>query len=43
VTNKGVVNHAKVIQMDVIQGSEVPMVNEFLDIFPDELPGTPPD
>jgi hypothetical protein len=43
VTAKGVANHAKVNQMDVIQGSEVPAVNEFLDVFPKELPGRPPD
>jgi hypothetical protein len=30
VTTKGVANHAKVNQMDAIQGSEVPVVNEFL-------------
>jgi hypothetical protein len=30
VTTKGVANHAKVNQMDDIQGSEVPVVNEFL-------------
>jgi hypothetical protein len=31
---KGVANRAKVNQMDAIQGSEVPAVNEFLDVFP---------
>jgi hypothetical protein len=31
---KGVANRAKVNQMDAIQGSEVPVVNEFLDVFP---------
>jgi hypothetical protein len=30
-------------QMDAIQGSEMPMVNEFFDVFPEELPGMPPD
>jgi hypothetical protein len=30
VTTKGVANHAKVNQMEDIQGSEVPVVNEFL-------------
>jgi hypothetical protein len=29
--------------MDTIQGSEVPVVNEFPDVFPEELPGMPPD
>jgi hypothetical protein len=43
VTAKGVANHAKVNQMDAIQGSEVPAVNEFPDVFPEELPGVPPD
>jgi hypothetical protein len=43
VTAKGVANHVKVNQMNAIQGSEVPMVNEFPDVFPEELPGMPPD
>jgi hypothetical protein len=43
VTTKGVANHAKVNQMDAIQGSEVPLVNEFPNVFPDELPSMPPD
>jgi hypothetical protein len=43
VTAKGVANRAKVNQMDAIQGSEVPVVNEFPDVFPEELPGMPPD
>jgi hypothetical protein len=43
VTSKGVANHAKVNQLDASQGSEVPMVNEFQDVFPEELPGMPPD
>jgi hypothetical protein len=43
VTAKGVANHAKVNQLDVSQGSEVPVVNEFPDVFPEELPGMPPD
>jgi hypothetical protein len=29
--------------MDSIQGSEVPVVNEFPDVFPEEFPGMPPD
>jgi hypothetical protein len=33
----------KVNQLDVSQGSEVPVVNEFPDVFPEELPGMPPD
>jgi hypothetical protein len=34
VTAKGVANHAKVNQLDASQGSEVPVVNEFPDVFP---------
>jgi hypothetical protein len=43
VTTKGVANHVKVNQMNAIQGSEVPIVNEFPDVFPEELPGMPPN
>jgi hypothetical protein len=43
VTAKGVANRAKVNQMGAIQESEVPVVNEFSDVFPEELPGMPPD
>jgi hypothetical protein len=42
VTAKGVANHAKVNQLDASQGSEVPVVNEFPDIFLEELSGMPP-
>jgi hypothetical protein len=40
---KGVANHAKVNQLDASQGLEVPVVSEFPDVFPEELPGMPPD
>jgi hypothetical protein len=43
VTAKGVANRAKVNQLDASQGSEVPVVNEFSNAFPEELPGMPPD
>jgi hypothetical protein len=43
VTTKGVANCAKVNQLDASQGSEVPVVNEFPNVFPKELPGMPPD
>jgi hypothetical protein len=43
VTAKGVANCAKVNQLDTSQGSEVPVVNKFPDVFPEELPGMPPD
>jgi hypothetical protein len=43
VTAKGVANHAKVNQLDASQGVEVPVVNEFPDVFPEDMPGMPPD
>jgi hypothetical protein len=43
VTAKGDANRAKVNQMNVVQGSEVLVVNEFLDVFLKELLGMPPD
>jgi hypothetical protein len=43
VTAKGMANHVKITQMDAVQSSEVPVVNEFPDVFPEELPGMPPD
>jgi hypothetical protein len=43
VTTKGVANRAKVNQLDASQGSEVPVVNEFPDVFPKEFQGMPPD
>jgi hypothetical protein len=43
VTIKGVANPTKVNQLDASQGSEVPLVNKFPDVFPEELPGMPPD
>jgi hypothetical protein len=43
VTVKRVANHVKVNQLDGSQGSEVPVVNEFPDVFPEELSGMPPN
>jgi hypothetical protein len=43
VTAKGIANRAKLNQLNASQGSEVPVVNEFPDVFPDELPGMPSD
>jgi hypothetical protein len=43
VTAKGVTNCLKVNQMDAIQGFEVPVVNEFPDVFLKEFPGMLPD
>jgi hypothetical protein len=43
VTAKGVSNRAKVNQLEASQGSEVSVVNEFPDVFPEELSGMPPD
>jgi hypothetical protein len=40
---KGVANRVKVNQLDASQGSEVPVVNEFPDVFPEDLPGMPLD
>jgi hypothetical protein len=36
VTAKGVANCAKVNQLDSSQGSEVPVINKFPDVFPKE-------
>jgi hypothetical protein len=43
VTAKEVANRVKVNQLDASQGSEVPVVNEFPDVFLEELPGMPHD
>jgi hypothetical protein len=43
VTAKGAANHAKVNQMEASQGSLVLVVSEFPNVFPEELPGMPPD
>jgi hypothetical protein len=43
VTAKGIANRAKLNQLNASQGSEVPVVNEFPDVFPNELPGMPPE
>jgi hypothetical protein len=43
VTAKGIANRAKINQLDASQGSEVPVVNQFHDVFPEELLGMPPD
>jgi hypothetical protein len=43
VTTKGVVKRVKVNQWDASQGSEVLVVNEFPNVFPEELPGMPPE
>jgi hypothetical protein len=42
-TAKAVANCVKLNQMDANQGSEVPVVNEFLVVFPNELSGMPHD
>jgi hypothetical protein len=39
VTAKRIANRAKINQLDASPGSEVPVVNEFPDVFPKELPG----
>jgi hypothetical protein len=43
VTANGVANRAKVNQLDASRGSEVSVVNEFPDVFSEELPDMPPD
>jgi hypothetical protein len=43
VTAKGVANHVKVNQLEASQGFEVPVVIEFPDVLPEELPGMPPN
>jgi hypothetical protein len=43
VTAKGIANHAKINQLDASLRSEVAVVNEFPDVFLEELPGMPPD
>jgi hypothetical protein len=43
VTAKGAANHVKLNQLDAGQGPVVPVVNEFPDVFPEELPGKPHD
>jgi hypothetical protein len=43
ITAKGDVNHEKLNQLDAGQGPMVPVVNEFPNVFPEELPGMPPD
>jgi hypothetical protein len=43
VTAKGVANCAKVNQLDASQGSEVSVVNEFPDVFLEDVPGMPPN
>jgi hypothetical protein len=43
VTAKRIANRAKINQLGTSQGSEVPVVNKFPDVFTEELPGMPPD
>jgi hypothetical protein len=43
VTAKGIANRANVNQLDASQGYEVLVVNEFPDVFPEELSVMPPD
>jgi hypothetical protein len=41
VTANGAVNHVKLNQLDNSQGPMVLVVNEFPNVFPEELPGMP--
>jgi hypothetical protein len=43
VTAKGVVGRAKVNQLDASQRSGVPVVNEFPNVFIEDMPGMPHD
>jgi hypothetical protein len=43
VTAKAVANRARLNQLDASQGPMVPVVNEFPDVFSEELPGMPLD
>jgi hypothetical protein len=43
VTAKGVVNRVKLNQLDASQGPKVPVINEFSDVFFEELSVIPPD
>jgi hypothetical protein len=43
VTAKGIANHVRINQLDASLGSEVPVINEFPNVFLKELPGMPPD
>jgi hypothetical protein len=43
VTAKGAANRVKLNQLGASQGPVVLVVNEFSDVFPEELPGMPPD
>jgi hypothetical protein len=43
VTAKSVANRANVNRLDASQGPEVPVVSEFPDVIPEELPGMPLD
>jgi hypothetical protein len=43
VTSMGGANRTESNQLDASQGPMVPVVSEFLDVFPEELPGTPPN
>jgi hypothetical protein len=43
VTAKRTANNVKLDLLDANQGLDVPIVNEFSDVFPKELPSMPPD
>jgi hypothetical protein len=43
VSSKGIANRVKLNQLDVSQGPMVLVVNEFPNVFPEELLGMPPD
>jgi hypothetical protein len=42
-TTKGATNRVKLNQLDASRGPMVPVVNEFPNVFSEELPGMPPE
>jgi hypothetical protein len=43
VMHKGATNHIKLNQMEAEQSQSIPIVSEYLNVFPEELPGMPPN
>jgi hypothetical protein len=42
-THKAIVNKIVLNQLDATSTQDIRTVSEFLDVFPEELPGMPPD
>jgi hypothetical protein len=43
ITHKGATNKIKLNQLEAEQSKYILVVNEYPDVFPEELPGMPPD